>query len=137
LRLSGVKTAILPRLSYPRIADELTYGYAKIVSELARETLTIRHSPKDSALPYRQLGSFLPGEGVGGGGVHWNGQHWRVSPRSCVQKPHNGALWKALYSADMTIQDFRRQLCELEPISINSSASAAPRAKPEISTANS
>jgi gluconate 2-dehydrogenase alpha chain len=68
-----------PDFSYPRIADELTYGIRhKLFQNLSRETLTIRHSHKDRALPYRQLGSFLPGTGVGGGGVHWNGQHWRV-----------------------------------------------------------
>ena len=29
----------------------------------------------------RQLGSFLPGTGLGGAGVHWNGQTWRFHPR--------------------------------------------------------
>ena len=77
----GVYRDTSPDFAYPRIADELTYGIrGKLFQNLARETLTIRHSLGDRALPYRQLGSFLPGDGVGGGGVHWNGQHWRVSP---------------------------------------------------------
>ena len=60
-----------PDFAYPRIADELTYGIRhKLFQDLSRETLTIRHSPRGRAVPYRQLGSFLPGTGVGGGGVH-------------------------------------------------------------------
>ena len=53
-----------PDFAYPRIADELTYGIRhKLFQNLARETVTIRHSLKDRALPYRQLGSFMPGTG--------------------------------------------------------------------------
>ena len=36
---------------------------------------------REPALPIRQLGSFLPGTGLGGAGVHWNGQTWRFHPR--------------------------------------------------------
>jgi len=63
---AGLKVVALERgenrdtysdFSYPRIADELTYGIRhKLFQNLARETLTIRHSPRDRALPYRQLG---------------------------------------------------------------------------------
>jgi len=42
-----------------------------------KDTLTIRNNPSQEALPMRRLGSFLPGEGVGGAGVHWNGVTWR------------------------------------------------------------
>src|SRR5918993_3103878 len=63
-----------PDFAYPRITDELTYGIrGKLFQNLARETVTIRHTAADVAVPYRQLGSFLPGNGVGGAGVHWNG----------------------------------------------------------------
>lgn len=68
-----------PDFAYPRIADELAYGIRyKLFQNLARETVTVRHNVGDRAVPYRQLGSFLPGNGVGGAGVHWNGAHWRV-----------------------------------------------------------
>jgi hypothetical protein len=33
-----------------------------------------------TALPMRNFSSFLPGNGVGGAGVHWNGQTWRFRP---------------------------------------------------------
>ena len=37
----------------------------------------------------RRLGSFLPGVGVGGGGVHWNGQVWRFLPSDFAARSHN------------------------------------------------
>ncbi len=46
-----------------------------------KETWTLRHNLRETALPIRQLGSFLPGTGLGGAGVHWNGQTWRFHPR--------------------------------------------------------
>jgi len=102
---------------YPRIADELTYGIrGKLFQDLSRETLTIRHSSKDHALPYRQLGSFLPGDGVGGGGVHWNGQHWRVLPEELRLKSHVTERYGKNFIPDgLTIQDFGVTYEELEP----------------------
>ena len=101
-----------PDFAYPRIADELTYGIRhKLFQNLARETVTIRHSPGDRALPYRQLGSFLPGTGVGGGGVHWNGQHWRVLPEELrLREPHHGALRQELHTRRHDDPGFRCQL---------------------------
>ncbi|MBC7719637.1 MAG: GMC family oxidoreductase, partial [Chitinophagaceae bacterium] len=70
-----------PDFAYPRITDELSYGIrGKLFQNLAKETVTVRHMTADVAVPYRQLGSFLPGDGVGGAGVHWNGQNWRALP---------------------------------------------------------
>src|SRR5690606_8955343 len=63
------------------IQDELRYAIRnEIFQEPARTTQTFRHKPEEQALPMRHLGSFNPGVGVGGGGVHWNGQHWRFLP---------------------------------------------------------
>jgi gluconate 2-dehydrogenase alpha chain len=38
------------------------------------------------ALPIRRWGSYLPGVGVGGAGVHWNGQTFRFLPSDFVAK---------------------------------------------------
>jgi gluconate 2-dehydrogenase alpha chain len=77
----GEQRETYPDFAYPRIADELTYGIRlKLAQEMAHETVTVRHTPADFAVPYRQLGSFLLGNGVGGAGVHWNGMHWRALP---------------------------------------------------------
>ena len=68
------------RLAVPRIRDELRFGSRnELCQNVARDTLTIRNNPSQLALPMRRLGSFLPAEGVGGAGVHWNGQTWRWS----------------------------------------------------------
>jgi len=62
-------------------ADELRYAHrGDLFQNLSRDTVTFRHTTHDTALPMRQLGSFLPGEGLGGAGVHWNGQNWRFLP---------------------------------------------------------
>ena len=84
---------------------------------LARETVTIRHSLNETAVPYRQYGSFLLGDGVGGAGVHWNGQHYRAvagrpgTPAAISNKRYG----KKFMPADMTIQDYRVTSDELEP----------------------
>jgi len=67
-----------PDFEVPNAHDELKYAQRdELMQNLARETLTFRNSTGETALPMRQLGSFLPGEGVGGAAVHWNGQTWQ------------------------------------------------------------
>src|SRR5690349_531843 len=64
--------------SVPRIRDELRYSSRNdLMQNPAVDTLTIRNNPKQLALPMRRLGSFLPGQGTGGAGSHWNGITWR------------------------------------------------------------
>src|ERR1700704_4271120 len=56
----------------PNIRDELRYVVRHdLMMNTARDTLTVRNNPSQEALPMRRLGSFLPGEGVGGSGGHW------------------------------------------------------------------
>lgn len=106
-----------PDFAYPRMADELTYGIRyKLFQNLAKESLTIRHTPADQAVPYRRLGAFLPGDGVGGAGVHWNGQHWRMQPydlqlRTNTLERHGASA----IPEGMTIQDWGVTYEELEP----------------------
>lgn len=53
--------------------DELDFAIRlRMMQDLSEETVTLRHSPSQRALPLRQHGSFLPGTGVGGSGEHWN-----------------------------------------------------------------
>ena len=83
----------------------------------ARETLTFRNDASQTALPMRQLGSFLPGAGVGGAGVHWNGQTWRFLPERLpsAQPQPTSATARRFVPADMTIQDWGVTYDELEP----------------------
>ena len=59
--------------------DEWRYAVqSELFQDLSRNTITFRNNDGQTALPMREFGSFLPGNGVGGAMVHWNGQSWRV-----------------------------------------------------------
>ena len=113
----GEDRATHPDFEYPRIIDELSYGIrGKLFQQLARETVTVRHAPGDTAVPYRQHGSFLLGDGVGGAGVHWNGHHWRALPADLkLRTTFEERYGKAFIPEGMTIQDFGVSYDELEP----------------------
>jgi gluconate 2-dehydrogenase alpha chain len=67
--------------SYSTDMDELDYSLRyRMMQNLADETATHRHSPRDRAVPIRQYGSFNPGTGVGGAGEHWTGISYRFYP---------------------------------------------------------
>ena len=69
----------VPDFQYPGVIDELKYGIRYgFMQKPTKMTLTVRHNTEQTALPYRHLGSFLPGDGVGGAGIHWNGHTWRT-----------------------------------------------------------
>jgi len=106
-----------PDFAYPKIADELTYAQRyKLMQNLSKETVTVRHSPDEDALPYRQLGSFLLGNGVGGAGVHWNGVTWRAYDAELQIRSHYEQRYgKHFIPVDMTIQDWPMTYAELEP----------------------
>jgi gluconate 2-dehydrogenase alpha chain len=106
-----------PDFEYPRIADELRYGVrGELWQPLARETVTIRHGVNDIAAPYRKYGSFVLGNGVGGAGVHWNGQLWRASPEDLRLRSHYEERYgKKFVPSGMTIQDYPVSFEELEP----------------------
>src|SRR4029453_9378957 len=63
----------------------------------ATERGTRRHSLRETALPLRQLGSSLPGTGLGGAGVHWNGQTWRFHPRDFTMYTSTGERARASF----------------------------------------
>ncbi len=95
--------------------DELRWYWRKeMFQNNSRDTLTFRNNRDQTALPMRRWGSFLPGEGVGGGGVHWNGQTWRFLPSDFVAASHNTKRYGPL-AEGMTVQDFGVTYDELEP----------------------
>lgn len=107
----------VPDFKYPNVADELKYGVRYgFMQKPRKSTLTIRRTLDETALPYRVLGSFLPGDGVGGAGVHWTGQTFRpmkeeLRLRSYVEE----TFGKDIIPEDMTIQDWGVTYEELEP----------------------
>jgi gluconate 2-dehydrogenase alpha chain len=97
--------------------DELRYAVRQdLFLQTAQETFTFRHKPAETALPIRQFASFLPGNGVGGAGVHWNGQTWRFLPTDFNLKTHlTGRYGASFLPPDMTIQDWGVSYDDLEP----------------------
>ena len=70
----------------------------------------------ETALPMRQLGACLPGTGIGGAGVHWNGQTWRFHPRDfTIRTTTIDRYGASAIPAGMTIQDWGITYDELEP----------------------
>ena len=62
----------------PYAHDELKHDrHNNLVQDLSRETVTFRNAMNEAALPMREIGSFKPGECVGGAGVLWGGKTWR------------------------------------------------------------
>ena len=88
--------------------DELRYAIRnELFQNTANETWTLRHNLGEAALPIRQLGSFLPGTGLGGAGVHWNGQTWRFHPRDFTAYTSTvNRYGKSAIPAGMQIQDW-------------------------------
>ena len=107
----------VPDFATTTIQDELRYAVRKQIFESPeRETLTFRNSADQTALPMRHLGSFLPAAGVGGAGVHWNGQCWRFLPsdfeiRSQVEQRYG----KGFIPEGMNLQDWGVTYDDLEP----------------------
>ena len=97
--------------------DELRYAVRHDVFLRPRqETLTMRNNPSQTALPIRKWGSFLPGNGVGGAGVHWNGQTWRFLPDDFRIRSHMIERYGAgIMPEGNHIQDWPVSYDELEP----------------------
>jgi gluconate 2-dehydrogenase alpha chain len=101
----------------PSIRDELRYVVRHdLMMNTQRDTLTIRNNPSQEALPMRRLGSFLPGDGVGGSAIHWSGHTWRWTDMEFKVRSLNEERYgKNFIPDDMTIQDWGISYDELEP----------------------
>ena len=97
--------------------DELRY---RIRHELflrpAQLTFTFRNKMDQTALPIRSWGAFMPPNGVGGGGVHWNAETWRFLPSDFVLRTHLTQRYgEKFIPQDCTIQDWGVTYHDLEP----------------------
>ena len=126
LAQAGLKVVALERgaprntekdYAVPIVRDELRFVVRHdLMQNTARDTLTIRNKPTQEALPMRRLGSFLPGEVVGGSGVHWSGHTWRWTDMEFkLRSLYEERYGKNFIPADMTIQDWGITYDELEP----------------------
>ena len=113
----GIDRDTQPDFAYPRVVDELEGSiHRRYLQSLARETVTVRHGVNDTAVPYRQMGSFKPGTNVGGAGTHWSGCHFRALPEDLRLRSNMTQRYGAGFiPANMTIADFPVSYEELEP----------------------
>ncbi len=96
--------------------DEYRYAVRyELMQDLSKETITFRNSRSQRALPMRQLGSFLLGEGLGGAGTQWSGQTWRFLPYDFQIKTMTDQKYGSKLSTDYLLQDWGITYDELEP----------------------
>ena len=107
----------VPDFQGPQMHDELRYSIRKaLMQDTAKETLTFRNSMSETALPIRRWGSFLPGTGLGGAAVHWNGQTYRFQDSDFRMRTRTIERYgKAFLPSELTIQDWGVTASELEP----------------------
>jgi gluconate 2-dehydrogenase alpha chain len=107
----------VPDFQSPQIHDELKYSVRKaFMQDVHKEAMTFRNTHNEVALPIRQWEAFLPGTGLGGCGVHWNGQAWRYQAADFIYKTHIEQRYgKKIIDPDLRIQDWGVTYAELEP----------------------
>ena len=101
----------------PYAHDELKFSrHSDVFQNLLRETITFRNAMNETALPMRELGSFKPGECVGGAAVHWGAHARRFLPWDFEARSRTLARYgKGQIPADCTSQDWGITYDELEP----------------------
>tara|TARA_R110002124_G_scaffold281255_1_gene455332 strand:+ start:3429 stop:5213 length:1785 start_codon:yes stop_codon:yes gene_type:complete len=122
---NGQTCTIIERGSYrhtaesfaaPEEHDELKYDFRyDHMIDTPVKTLSFRNNSNQTALPMRRLGSFLPGKGLGGAGIHWNGQLWRPLPSDLNMKTHYTERYGAGILNGLQVQDYGVTYDELEP----------------------
>src|SRR6204780_4145290 len=107
----------VPEFQSPAIHDELRFDIRKaLMQDNTREAVTFRNQSSETAPPIRRWESFLPGTGLGGSKVNWNGQTYRFQtnyfePATRARERYGGNF---LYP-DVTIQDWGVTYNDLEP----------------------
>jgi len=97
--------------------DSLRYSMRKaMMFNLASETWSWRPNPASPSLPIRHYGSFHPGQGIGGAGIHWAAQTWRFYPTDFNYRTHHIERYGAgKLPEGSNVQDWPVSYQELEP----------------------
>jgi gluconate 2-dehydrogenase alpha chain len=113
----GQTRATVPEFQSPAIHDELRFDIRKaLMQDNTREPVTFRNQTSQVALPVRRWESFLPGTGLGGSMVHWNGQTYRFQANDFKLATRTRERYgKDFLDPDLTIQDWGVTYDELEP----------------------
>ena len=116
----GAPRDTVPDFQSPAIHDELRYAVRKaLMQDNAKVAVTFRNSSDQTALPIRRWESFLPGQGLGGSFVHWNGQSFRAQVADFIYRTHHlqryGPRFLEACGPELTMQDWGVTYAELEP----------------------
>src|SRR5271156_1388494 len=114
---AGAPRFTVPDFQSPAIHDELRFSIRKgMMQDNVKEAVTFRNSSDETALPIRRWESFLPGTGLGGSFVHWNGQSFRFQVADFIYKTHIEQRYgKKILDPELTIQDWGVTYSDLEP----------------------
>jgi len=107
----------VPEFQSPAIHDELRFAVRKaLMQDNTREPVTFRNHASQVALPIRRWESFLPGTGLGGSMVHWNGQTYRFQANDFQLATRTRERYgRSFLDPDLTIQDWGVTYEDLEP----------------------
>jgi gluconate 2-dehydrogenase alpha chain len=107
----------VPDFQGPAMHDELRYSVRKaFMQDNTKETVTFRNKTSETALPMRRWESFLPGTGLGGALVHWNGQTYRFQDSDLQMRTHTVQRYgEKFLGPDLQVQDWGVTAAELEP----------------------
>ena len=116
----GAARFTVPDFQSPSIHDELKYSIRKaMMQDNAKVAVTFRNNFGQTALPIRRWESFLPGQGLGGSFVHWNGQSFRAQVCDFIYRTHllerYGRKFLEACGPELTPQDWGVTYDELEP----------------------
>lgn len=113
----GLMRDTVPDFQSPAMHDELRFAVRKaLMVDTTRETFTFRNAANQTALPLRRISGFLPGTGVGGSMVHWNGQTFRFQVADFVLRSRMDERYgRRFMDPELTIQDWGVTYDELEP----------------------
>lgn len=107
----------VPDFQGPAMHDELRFAIRKgLTQDTSRETVTFRNSGADTALPIRRWEGFLPGTGLGGAAVHWNGQTYRFQDSDLRMRTLTEERYgKNFLAPELLVQDWGVSAADLEP----------------------
>jgi gluconate 2-dehydrogenase alpha chain len=113
----GQSRFTVPEFQSPAMHDELRFAVHKaMMQDNTREPVTFRNHSSQAALPLRRWEGFLPGTGLGGSMVHWNGQTYRFQASDFRLATHTRERYgKNFLDPDLTIQDWDVTYDDLEP----------------------
>lgn len=107
----------VPDFQGPHMHDELRYAVRKgFMQDNTKEAMTFRNNAGQVALPIRRWESFLPGTGLGGAAVHWNGQTYRFQDDDFRMRTHYSERYgKNFIDPELAVQDWGVTAADMEP----------------------